>query len=169
MRLLWLELNKLATAISKLVIGLFFVVAILNAGTGGMIMLDNNPVRITPLSDVENDSEEEISVQLLHLQLFGFIHLHQSSHHSHHLEASHGESHKETTGYFLSGNSTTPSFQPFNHDRALAQKIITHYEFDPNLAPLESPAVITPRFIASGVNPIEPFLPVPQRPPTASF
>jgi hypothetical protein len=166
-RLLWLELNKLATAISKLVIGLFFVIAILNAGTGGMIMLDNNPVRITPLSDVEN--EEEISVQLLHLQLFGFIHLHQSSHHSHHSEASHGESHKETTGYFLSGSSTTSSFQPFNHDRALAQKIITHYDFAANLAVLQPSTVITPRFIASGVNPIEPFLPVPQRPPTASF
>jgi hypothetical protein len=148
-RLLWLELNKLATAISKLVIGLFFVIAILNAGTGGMIMLDNNPVRITPLSDVEN--EEEISVQLLHS------------------EASHGESHKETTGYFLSGSSTTSSFQPFNHDRALAQKIITHYDFAANLAVLQPSTVITPRFIASGVNPIEPFLPVPQRPPTASF
>ncbi len=71
MKLLWLELNKLFWRGLRLAAVLAIGLAVLNAGVGGQVALDSQPLSTQPGAGT--------GTQLLHLQTFGFFHLHTAS------------------------------------------------------------------------------------------
>lgn len=74
MILLWLELKKLALAGLRLATGLFLALAILNLGVGAAALVDTRPV-----SSTNPATPGQVAPgQLLHLQLFGFWHIHET-------------------------------------------------------------------------------------------
>ena len=74
MILLWFELKKLALAGFRLAAGLFLALAMLNLGVGAAALVDNQSVG----SDSPAAPAQIASGGLLHLQLFGFWHIHES-------------------------------------------------------------------------------------------
>jgi hypothetical protein len=72
--LLWLELKKLALAGLRLAAGLFLALAMLNLGVGAAAIVDTQSV-----SSADSAAPGQVATgQLLHLQLFGFWHVHES-------------------------------------------------------------------------------------------
>ncbi|HEX2910169.1 MAG TPA: hypothetical protein VH186_05130 [Chloroflexia bacterium] len=69
MKLLWIELKKLLLAGLRLATLLWFALLVLNLGVGGTALLDQNP---------ESSTANNItSATLLHMQLFGLVHIHE--------------------------------------------------------------------------------------------
>lgn len=74
MILLWFELKKLALAGLRLAAGLFLALAMLNLGVGAAALVDSQSV-----SSANSAALGQVATgQLLHLQLFGFWHIHES-------------------------------------------------------------------------------------------
>ena len=76
--MLWLELKKLALAGIRLTAGLFLALAMLNLGLGAAAVV-NAPTFNSAGSTI---SGELATGQLLHLQFFGFWHVHENLDHA---------------------------------------------------------------------------------------
>lgn len=72
--MLWLELKKLALAGIRLAAGLFLALAMLNLGLGAAVLVDAQSFNTTG----SPEPAQVATGQLLHLQLFGFWHIHES-------------------------------------------------------------------------------------------
>ncbi|MBN9392319.1 MAG: hypothetical protein J0I20_30055 [Chloroflexi bacterium] len=174
MILLWHELNKLARQGLRLLAGLLFVLAVLNVGVGGVALVDASPL------DSSGKAGNRVGNSLLHLQLFGLIHIHESifEEHMHALSPPPGVVEYDTTyqppsqvlfisANALAGSGPTFSIHSADYGSGSIQNLIS--EFLPVASHELSLAGVTSRLIhADHKRQIDPFLPVPEKPPTFS-
>ncbi len=170
--LLWLELKKLAFAGVRLTAGVFLVLAILNVGLGAGALVDSQPFNL------EAASSQFETTELLHLQFFGFFHVHQNLAAEHSQAGSSQTSPAAGVSEFEDGVINQPSaythFSYLNHftrfgssdygSRA-GQKILTDFQDPHNLVGITALVALSQAWITDD-NPVtDPFLKTPLKPP----
>lgn len=151
---------------------LFLTLAVLNVGVGGVVTLDTDP-----LGTQEEGGSVEAGNKLLHLQLFGLIHLHENTaeEHSHQLKPPPGVVEYDTTDqsqassfYLASGPDprTGLSIHSGNYGAGWGQNIISDY-LHSSISPYANLLDLKDRLLPPGERRLTgPFIPVPQKPPT---
>lgn len=111
MILLWLKLKKLALEGIRLATGVFLALAILNVGLGAGALVDAQPFNTASPGQFETS-------ELLHLQFFGFLHVHES------LDST--------------PTSAVPGVSEYEDGVVTAPPVYTHFSYLNHLARLES-------------------------------
>ncbi len=172
MILLWHELNKLARQCLHLLAGLLLVLAVLNVGVGGVALVDASPL------DSSGKPVNRAGNSLLHMQLFGLIHIHESifEEHMHALSPPPGVVEYDTTlqsssqilfisADGLAGLAPSFSLQSADYGSGWVQNLLSDFLHVPSHE-LSLAGVLSRLTHTSDRRQIEPFLPVPEKPPT---
>lgn len=164
MILLWQKLKKLALEGIRLVAGVFLVLAILNVGLGAGALVDGQPFNSAA------PGQFEVS-ELLHLQFFGFFHVHES------LDGAPTSAVPGVSEYEAGVVTLPPAYTHFSYLNQLTrlessdyggsagQKILTDFPGPHTLAGIKALVALSHHRLTNDQPVPDPFLKLPLKPP----
>ncbi len=168
--MLWLELKKLALAGIRLAAGCFLALAMLNLGLGASaVVTDRTLDAAGPANGSNPTAPGQVSAgELLHLQFFGFWHVHESLNHAENLTSAGVTEYDD--GLIPSPPVRFSYLNPGNrldsdYSSGAALKSLTDFPDPQQLAGIAPLSLLTYHALTDDWPVANPFLKIPLKPP----